>query len=148
MVSKDYQAKNIYTQADLHQAFLEMCCVKGANVKEFLMRLCCKHEELVAAKVLVTEKEYERTILQGIPGELVTFTSQLLSLAAIIDKSAAINFNALMNQICKEANRLKSRRTKGGKKDTTDEALTATASDDRRQWCHNCGKKGHWANEC
>ena len=34
-----------------------------------------------------------------------------------------------------------------------DEALTATASDDRRQRrrkgkCHNCGKMGHWAKEC
>jgi hypothetical protein len=83
----------------------------------------------------------------------MTFALQLLSLVAIIDKSATINLNALTNQIGKEADRLKSRRTKGGKKDTTDEALTATASDNRRQRCckgkcHNCGKKGHWANEC
>jgi hypothetical protein len=55
MVSKDYQTKSAYTQADLHQAFLKMCCVKGADVKEFLISLCCKCEELVAARVLVTE---------------------------------------------------------------------------------------------
>ena len=41
----------------------------------------------------------------------------------------------------------------GGKKDPTDEALAATASNDgkrrrRKGKCHNCGKPGHWAKEC
>ena len=63
MVTKEYQAKSAYTQADLHQAFLEMRCAKGGDVREFLASLCCKREELAAAGVSVTKKEYERTIL-------------------------------------------------------------------------------------
>jgi hypothetical protein len=156
VVSRDYQAKSAYAQADLHQAFLEMRCAKGTDVREFLTSLCYKHEELAAAGVEVTEKEYEQTILRGIPTELATFTSQLLSSALIIDKAASVNIDALTNQICEEADRLKSRRAKGqgGKKDhTTDEALTATASEDgrrrrRKGKCHNCGKQGRWAEEC
>ena len=154
-VTKEYQAKSTYAQADLHQAFLDMRCAKGGDVRDFLASLCCKREELAAAGVSVTEKEYERTILRGIPSELATFASHLLSSALIIKSSAPINLDALVNQICEEADRLKSRRAKGqgGKKDsTTDEALAATAPDDgkrrrRKGKCHNCGKQGHWAKE-
>src|ERR1700747_1444045 len=155
IVTKEYQAKSVYAQADLHQAFLEMRCTKGGDVKDFLASLCCKREELAAAGVPITEKEYERTILRGIPSELATFASHLLSSALIVHGTTSVNIDALISQICEEADRLKSRRARGqgGKKDHTDEALSATASDDGRQWrrkgkCHNCGKMGHWAKEC
>jgi hypothetical protein len=42
MVTKEYQAKSAYAQADLHQSFLEMCCAKGGDVWEFLGNLCYK----------------------------------------------------------------------------------------------------------
>ena len=81
----------------------------------------------------------------------MTFASHLLSLALIVHGAASIDLDALINQICEEADRLKSKRGKGqsGKKDPTiDEALAATASDDgkrrcRKGKCHNCGKPGH-----
>src|ERR1700747_62589 len=132
-----------------------MRCTKGGDVREFLTSLCCKREEVAAAGVPISNKEYERTILRGIPSELATFASQLLSSASIIQSANPIDLDALVNLICEEADQLKSRRSKGqgGKKDSTDEALTVTASDDakrrrRRGKCHNCGKLGHWAKEC
>src|SRR6266478_4322380 len=70
MVTKEYCTKSVYAQANLHQTFLEMRCAKGVNVRDFLSTLCCKREELAAASVTVTDKEYKRTILQGIPQEL------------------------------------------------------------------------------
>src|SRR5712692_2427395 len=63
MVTKEYQAKNAYAQADLHQSFLEMRCTKGGDVREFLGNLCYKREELAASGVDITDKEYEHTIL-------------------------------------------------------------------------------------
>ncbi len=42
MVTKEYQAKSAYAQANLHQSFLEMCCAKGGDVWEFLGNLCYK----------------------------------------------------------------------------------------------------------
>jgi hypothetical protein len=157
MVTSEYQAKSSYAQADLHQTFLEMRCAKGGDVREFLSNLCYKREELAAAGVVVTEKEYERTILRGIPSDLATFASHLLSSALIVHNATSVNLDALINQINEEAERLKSRRAqgqKGGKKDgTTDEALAATGSEGRKKNrrkgdCHNCGKTGHWAREC
>jgi hypothetical protein len=126
MVSLDYQAKSTYAQADLQQAFLEMCCAKGANMREFLTSLCYKCEELAAARVQVTNEEYKRTILKGIPAELGTFASQLLSMAALISKSAPVDLDALVSHLCEEMDQLKSCRAKGKKNNPTDEALTVT----------------------
>jgi hypothetical protein len=109
--------------------------------------------------VPVSDKEYEHTILRGIPTDLATFASQILSSVLVIQSATPINIDALINLINEEAERLKSRRTRGhsgqgGKKDaTTDEALAATSSEGgkkkhRKGNCHNCGKAGHWAREC
>ena len=158
-VTKEYQAKSAYAQADLHQAFLDMRCAKGGDVCEFLANLGYKREELAAAGIDITDKEYERTILQGILNELATFASQLLSSALIVHNAASVNIDALINQINEEADWLKTRRAcgqpnHGGKKEASmDEALTATGSDNskkkhRKGKCHNCGKLGHWAKEC
>jgi hypothetical protein len=73
-------------------------------VREFLASLCCKCEELIAAGVSVSNKKYQRTILQEIPSELATFTLHLLSSALIVHKATTIDPDALVNQICKEAN--------------------------------------------
>jgi hypothetical protein len=40
-----------------------------------------KHEELAAARVRITNKDYQRTVLRGIPEELAKFASPLLSAA-------------------------------------------------------------------
>ena len=156
MVTKEYQAKSAYAQADLHQSFLEMRCAKGGDVREFLGNLCYKREELAASGVDITDKEYERTILQGIPSELATFASHILSLAHLVHGATSINTDALINQINEEAERLKIRRgrgqsSQGGKKEATDEALSVTEGGKkkhRKGKCHNCGKMGHWAKEC
>ena len=124
--------------------------MKGSDVREFLANLCCKREELAATGVKVSDDEYQCTILNGIPRKLATFASHLLLSALIIHGAAKINLDALISQICKEVDRLKSQRPKGqgGKKDITDEALSTTGSDDGKQQhrkgkCHNCGKLGH-----
>ena len=89
----------------------------------------------------------------------MTFASQILSSALIVHSATSINIDALINQINKEAECLKSRCThgnsgQGGKKEgTADEALAATSLDRgkkkrRKGNCHNCGKAGHWAREC
>src|SRR5260370_13611568 len=46
MVTKEYQAKSAYTQADLHQSFLEMHCAKGGDGRQFLGNLCYKRQQL------------------------------------------------------------------------------------------------------
>jgi len=95
-------------QANLQQVFLEMHCTKGADVREFLTSLCYKHEELVATGVRVTNEDYKRTTLQGIPTKLGTFVSQLLSIATLLSQSTPVNLDILVSQLCEEADQLKS----------------------------------------
>ena len=156
-MTQEFQAKSAYAKADLHQSFLEMHCAKGGDIREFLANLCYKKEELAATGVHITDKEYKCTILRGIHSELAMFVSHILSSAQIVHGSTSINIDALINQICEEAEQLKTWRAKGqnnqgGKKDSPDEALAATSSEGgkkcRKGKCHNCGKPGHWAREC
>ena len=86
-----------------------MCCTKGGDICEFLANLGYKREELAAADVDITDKEYEHTILRGISNKLVTFALQLLSSALIVYNTASINIDTLFNQINEEADQLKTR---------------------------------------
>jgi gag-polypeptide of LTR copia-type len=63
MVQKEYTAKSKYTQNDLEQAFFEMRCPKGGDVRAFLTNLKTKWNELVAVGMAITDKDYQRTVL-------------------------------------------------------------------------------------
>ena len=66
-LTEDYKAKNAYAKSDLQEAFFDMRCPKNGDVRAFLDRLSLKREELAAAGAPVTDKDYERAILCGIP---------------------------------------------------------------------------------
>ena len=158
-VSEEYRAKSAYAQSDLEQVFLDMRCPKGGDVRTFLTSLRNKREELAAVGVTITNWNYQKTVLKGIPEELAKFAAHILS-SSQINNSPTLDTDTLMNHIAEESDRVKSRRSGstqnqragGGKKEGTDEALAATGSEDRKGKkkgkCHNCGKPGHWAREC
>jgi len=145
----------VYAQNDLEHAFLQMCCPRGGDVWAFLTNLTYKRKELAAASVTISTKDYERTVLRGIPENLAKFAAHLLSSARLIHGTASIDTNTLISHICEEAERMKNhcmrdQSNQGGKKEgQTDEALAATSSDGgkkkqhRKGKCHNCGKPGH-----
>jgi hypothetical protein len=162
-LTTEYQAKSSYAQNDLEQSFLDMRCAKGEDVRTFLKGLQYKRDELAAAGVTVSDRDYRRTVLRGIPGRLAEFASWLLTSRG---SSNPIDTDTLIGDICEEADRTKNRRGKDrdqqGKTETkqqnqTDEALAASDTNasgsngrrKRRQGdCHNCGKAGHWARDC
>jgi len=57
-----------------------MCRIplKGGDVRAFLTGLKTWHNELTAAGVTITDAEFERTVLGGIPDWLAAYASQLL----------------------------------------------------------------------
>ena len=125
----------MYSRADLRRAFTSTRCAKVADVREFLTGLRYKREELAATGVAISDEDYQDTIIHGIPRELTAFASHMLTSAHINNAGAPLEMDVLIKHLCEEADRLKTDRARGGKKEgTTDEALTATASDTGRQW--------------
>ena len=104
-VSDEYTAKSMYTQNDKEQEFLEMRCPKGGEVRPFLISVRNKREELAAAGIRTSSKDYQRTILRGIPEDLAKFTAQLLGAAHI--SNSLLDSDALIEHICEEADRMK-----------------------------------------
>ena len=135
-----------------------MACSKGEDVRVFLTGLRYKREELAAAGVRITHKEYQRTLLKSLPDELAKFAAQLLTSAR--HSGLILDTDTLINSVIEESERLKNRhacsqRGQGEKQKEglTDDALAATGSEGSRRRCrvgncHSCGKPGHWAREC
>ena len=157
-VNEEYVTKSVYALNIREQAFLDMHCPKDANVRTYLTGVRHEREELAAAGVQITEKDYQRAVLRGLPEELVTFASQLLSTARFTHH--AIDTETLIDPICEEAERLKNHRMRiqeghgrcNNRQEVKDEAPSAGGSRGgrrrRRGKCHNCGKEGHWARNC
>ena len=163
-----FTAKSVYTKADLHQAFLDMRCPKGGNVREYLTSLKMKCYELKAAEVSVTDTKYQRMILKGVPDALADYAAQTLSMLWLAVKYTGmpVDMSDVIDSVCKEADRKKTRRTLNdpaqgqsmGRNRSVSQALDealATASTDegsngrcRKGNCHHCGKLGHWARKC
>jgi len=153
-----FTAQSVYVQNDLEEAFFNMACTKGEDIQVFLTALRCKHEELAAVGVRITQKEYQCTVLKSLPDELAKFAVQLLSSACVA--SHVLDSDTLINSVIEESERLKNRRARSQrgqgekqKEGLTDEALTATGPEGshrrRREGnCHSCSKPGHWAHEC
>ena len=159
-VTEEFTAKSMYVKNDLEHTFLLMRCPKGGDVQAFLTSLTYKHKELVAAGVTISNKDYEHTVLKGIPDELARYAAHLLGSARLTNLNTIVDTNMLIGYICKEAECIKNCHTgsqlnQGGKKDgQSDKALAATGLEGgnkkghRKGKCHNCGKPGHWAHEC
>ena len=157
--------KSTHSCVHMHQSFLNMQCLKGSNIREFLTSLEKQHHELKAASITVTEPEYEHTILNGITEPLTSYVALMMSSLHLACKLTGEPFDMtdIIDTLCMEANCLKMARDLAqgqgkGKNQSTpqapDEALAATGTfsgnDSRRCKgnCHHCGKPGHWACEC
>ncbi len=152
---EEHTAKSVYVQNDLKAMFFDMTCPKGGNVQAFLTDLRYKCEELAAMGVHITEKEYQCTLLQGLPDELVKFASQLLATVCIVHHTLTVNINTLISHICEEVEHLKNhhaRSQRGQEWDKKGEGLigevfAATRSKGgrrrhRRGNCHTCREVG------
>jgi hypothetical protein len=103
----EFTAQSVYMQNDLKEAFFNMACVKGEDVRVFLTALRYKCEELAAAGVQITQKEYQHTVLKSLPDELAEFASQLLS--SMWHSGFALDTDTLVNSVIEESEHLKNR---------------------------------------
>ncbi len=106
----EFTTQSIYAQNDLEEAFFNMCCAKGEDIQTFLTALRCKHEELAAVGVQITQREYQHTILKSLPNELAKFAAQLLVSAH--HSGFILDTDILISSIIEESERLKNRRVR------------------------------------
>src|SRR5579863_1091076 len=58
--------KTMHAYTNMHQSFLNMQCLKGGDIREFINSLKKRCYELKAAGITITEQKYEHTILHGL----------------------------------------------------------------------------------
>jgi hypothetical protein len=101
----EFTAQSVYAQNDLEEAFFNMACTKGEDVRSFLTGLHYKREELAAAGVRITQKEYQHTMLKSLPDKLTEFAAQLLS--SMRHSGLTLDTDTLINSVIEESERLK-----------------------------------------
>jgi hypothetical protein len=104
----EFTAQSVYAQNDLEEAFFNMACTKGEDIRVFLTALHCKRKELAATGVWITHKEYQCTILRSLPDELAKFAVQLLSSACY--SGLILDTDTLINNVIEESECLKNQR--------------------------------------
>ena len=101
----NFTAQSIYAQNDLKEAFFNRACTKGEDVQVFLTALCYKCEELLAAGVWITQREYQCTIVKSLSDELAKFAVQLLISA--YHSGFILDTDTLINSVIEELKSLK-----------------------------------------
>ncbi|KAH9057701.1 hypothetical protein EDB87DRAFT_1686022 [Lactarius vividus] len=78
-----------------HPARLSQASVRGrryrGDVRAFLTSVRYKREELAAAGVTISHRDYQRTVLRGIPEELARFAANLLSAARLVHSVTTVD---------------------------------------------------------
>jgi len=62
-----------------------------------------KHKELVAIRVIMTDKDYQSAILKSVPEEMLKFALDLLTASCIFQPASSINPDLLIDHISEEA---------------------------------------------
>jgi gag-polypeptide of LTR copia-type len=72
-VKLEFMAKSKFARNNLKQEFFSMCCLRGGNIHAFLTSLRTKWNQIKAARVTVSNDNFEQTVLQSLPDELAKF---------------------------------------------------------------------------
>src|SRR5947209_6530910 len=86
VISSIFTAKTKYAITDLYQSFLDMKCLRGGDVQEFLASLKTRQHELQAIGITITAPEFKQMMLCSILDSLSTFVAQTLNSLTIASR--------------------------------------------------------------
>src|SRR6266508_3196828 len=101
----EYTDKGTYAQTELRTKFVESCCPKKGNVREFLKGLRVKREELAQVGVDIENKDYLSTIVGSLPFALSNFASSQLTVARMFSTTKTIDPDTLISLLVEESDR-------------------------------------------
>jgi len=163
IITQEFTVKSAYVRNALHHSFIDMRCPKGGDVRAFLTNLKMHCNKLLAAGVTINNKDFERTVLDGIPDALSAYALQTLMSMHL--NSNTLEMKDIIHVISEEADHTRTHcmpkdqshgqsKANSIKEGQPDKALIATShsegSNSRhcKGKCHHCGKEGHWAHKC
>jgi hypothetical protein len=137
---------------------MDMKCLKGGNVQEFLTTMRMKCYELWAIDINISDLDYKHVILHGLPDALAPFASLMLTHLNLSSEYTGkpINLLRFIDLVSEEANHVKAchvpkdQSGKGKNGSQTDEALAPTNGNNRKCYkgkCHYCQREGYWVCE-
>jgi len=101
----EYTEKGDYAKTELRSRFLESRCPKKGNIRNFLMDLRVKEEELAKVGVSIDDKDCLSTIISSLPLVLSNFAAAQLAAPHMFSASKSIDPDVLISLLMEEADR-------------------------------------------
>ena len=146
-----FEKRSRMVSIDLRRRLQEIRCAEKGDVLAHFATLRTMREDLASMGESLTENDFYAIIMGSLPASFDPYISAVNATSSVMGKQ--LSADDLMLTITEEYER-RNLKSKSGKKDEN-VALYSNDSEKGKKGgskkdvvCHNCGKKGHYKNEC
>ena len=128
----------VYLRRDLFRTIAE----EGANMEEHVRKMRGLQQQLAARGEAISDKDFSNTLLTSLPASWSTF------ITAIHAAGTALTSETLMARILDEDASRKAGSSRQTALKSNHRGATKRSDGATKGKCHNCGKKGHYKQDC
>jgi transposase InsO family protein len=140
-----FQGRDPLNVINLRREFTSLRAVDGTDMGEHVRKLRRMHLSLLARGQFISEQDFCSTLLTSLPGSWRAFITvihgQLANITAEVLMSKVTEEDQLRKQDTIQETALRTSGSGAGSRNTGKSNL-------KRGKCHNCGKKGHFKQDC
>ena len=152
-LGKHFEKRSRMVSIDLRRRLQELRCADKANIIEYFATLRAMCEDLASMGESLTENDFYAIIMGSLPTSYDSYISALNATSSVVGKH--LSSDDLMLSLTEEYEQ-RALRSKGKQKDKNVAFYSSNAekghkggsNPKRKGECHNCGKKGHWTQDC